>query len=134
MILIINRGDNIKVSDYFSSSEFHCKCKYRDCKETQISEELVKALEELRDLTGPLFITSGFRCGKHNTDIGGVGGSQHLEGKACDIYSQKHDTKKLAQFAEQIEDFENGGIGVAHNFVHVDIRGYKIRWTYPLPI
>lgn len=50
-------------------------------------------------------------------------------GKGWDV--QSHTTaKKVADSAEQIPLFKNGGIGRAASFTHLDGRGYPARWTY----
>lgn len=43
-------------------------------------------LDPARELFGqPILITSGYRCERLNTSVGGVSSSQHLQGLACDI-------------------------------------------------
>ncbi|MCQ2295558.1 MAG: D-Ala-D-Ala carboxypeptidase family metallohydrolase [Bacteroidales bacterium] len=50
---------------------------------TQLTELL---LDPARELWGkPLVVTSGYRCTKLNTLVGGAGNSQHLTGCAADI-------------------------------------------------
>ncbi|MCI8486990.1 MAG: hypothetical protein HFJ20_08105 [Clostridia bacterium] len=73
--------DNIK---HFKKNEFTCKC---GCGMNNISIELVKVLEEIRNHFGqPCIVTSGCRCATHNKRVGGVQGSRHVVGKAADIY------------------------------------------------
>lgn len=73
--------DNIK---HFKKNEFTCKC---GCGMNNISIELVKVLEEIRNHFGqPCTVTSGCRCATHNKRVGGVQGSRHVVGKAADIY------------------------------------------------
>lgn len=76
-----NAWDSIK---HFKKSEFTCKC---GCGMNNISIELVKVLEEIRNHFGqPCTVTSGCRCASHNKKVGGVQGSRHVVGKASDIY------------------------------------------------
>jgi len=42
-------------------------------------------LEPMRDVFGPLWVTSGFRCLELNTAIGGVPTSSHVHGCAADV-------------------------------------------------
>lgn len=45
-----------------------------------------KVLDPLREKWGkPIIVTSGYRCPKLNTIIGGASGSQHTKGEAVDI-------------------------------------------------
>jgi uncharacterized protein YcbK (DUF882 family) len=111
----------------FSRSEFACKC---GCGKDNISPKLVGALQALRDTIGePIIINCGCRCVKHNKEIGGVKDSQHVLGKAADIRCKNLSPKELKKFAEQIPEFNNGGIGLYKTFLHVDVRGNKARWN-----
>ena len=51
------------VSDNFSRSEFACKC---GCGFNSVDVALLDALEQVREKFGPVSITSGNRCPKHN--------------------------------------------------------------------
>jgi uncharacterized protein YcbK (DUF882 family) len=113
----------------FSKKEFACKC----CGEANINQRLVESLQKLKDLINipvPIHILSGYRCPKHNAEVGGKKHSQHLLGTAADIKIDGLSVDSLAFFASQIEEFNNGGIGKYHKqgFVHVDIRDSKARW------
>lgn len=48
---------------------------------------------------GPVSVNSGYRCPKHNAEVGGVGGSQHLKGEAADICCG--DNERLAGIIER---------------------------------
>jgi uncharacterized protein YcbK (DUF882 family) len=96
----------------------------------RISPEVVGKLQRLRDRLGrPITVTSAYRHPGLNRAVGGVRLSQHLTGRAADITVDGMAPTDLARqvvavFGEQI------GLGVYHrqNFVHVDIRGQKVRW------
>lgn len=67
---------------HFKLGEFVCP----DCGQVHISAGLVLLLDMARIRAGvPLRISSGFRCAKHNKDVGGVDNSRHLLGLAADI-------------------------------------------------
>lgn len=100
----------------------------------------MEGLEYLRELIGkPIIITSACRCEKHNRRVGGAQpdpkkkkfGSQHLYGTAADIRVPGMTVEQLARAAEQVRAFRTGGIGryPRKGFVHVDVRGYRARWT-----
>lgn len=111
----------------FSRSEFKCKCGKCNCDD--VDPKLVQGLQELRDITGePIIINSAVRCPEHNKAVGGVSNSQHVKGKAADIRIKGMSPEKLAEYAEKIDVFKNGGIGTYNTFVHVDVRGHKARW------
>lgn len=122
------KGLNTKLTDNFSSSEFDCKCKYSDCKWTIIDLDHIEKLQELRDkIKAPIKVNSGYRCEKHNKDVGGVAKSRHKEGDASDIVSKNLSPDKLA---EECEKLGFSGIGRYDTFTHVDSRGYKARWNF----
>lgn len=112
----------------FSRSEFKCKC--GKCNSDYVDIRLVKGLQELRDLIGkPIIINCGTRCKAHNAEVGGVSNSQHVLGRAADIRVEGLTPAKVADFAEKIPVFLNGGIGRYKTFTHVDVRGHKARWV-----
>ena len=89
---------------WFKEKEFACKC----CGQLPLStgsgqapRENVKALvsevlDPVRERLGmPIVVNSGYRCEKHNKDVGGVKNSQHLKGEAADIHCQ--DNERLKQ-------------------------------------
>jgi len=115
----------------FKESEFRCK----HCGDIFIDYRLPQALQKLRDLVNePIYITSGYRCKVHNKNVGGEKDSQHLLGKAADIYTEKTSIQDLYKLAETIPEFANGGIGIypekrgGKGILHVDVRGKKARW------
>ena len=62
------------LSGHFSLVEFQCP----DCHVGKPSPHLLSILEGARVLYGrPLIITSGYRCKKHNAEVGGVEPSEH---------------------------------------------------------
>lgn len=117
--------NNFQVSKNFNLREFECHC----CHAVKLDLNLVEDLQKLRNILGhPIRITSGYRCPAHNKIVGGVENSQHLVGKAADIVIVGCDItpQQLAQIAAET-GFD--GIGVYKNFVHVDVRGKKARWS-----
>lgn len=116
--------NDIRLTANFNLTEFVC----RHCGTVKIDPELVRRLQALRDEVGqPVIITSGYRCPEHNRAVGGAEQSQHLFGRAADIYVPKMDTEELAKIADKY--FADGGLGVYDTFVHVDTRGTRVRWT-----
>ena len=114
-----------QISKHFSKSELTCKC---GCGLLIVDVELIGILEFIRArFMRPVHIISGNRCGKHNTAVGGSPNSQHLHGRAADIYVEGMDLDAITRAAEQAKA---DGIGIYRDqgFVHVDVRGYPARW------
>lgn len=123
----------MKLTNNFSLSEFECKC---GCKMPTFVKENVKELAEnlqvLRDVVGRIDLTNAYRCKEHNADVGGSTNSQHIKGKAADIKSNTLSPSEIASITDDLmksEKFKLGGIGMYNTFTHVDIRGYKARWS-----
>ena len=96
-----------------------------------IRQELIDALQKLRDLIGEaIFVSSGYRCPKWNKAVGGSKGSMHMKGLAADIWCENLTPEELKKFAEEIPEFANGGIGIYDWGIHVDVRGRRARWDY----
>lgn len=119
----------------FATEEFACHC---GCGQgagkvgvylPHMNFPLVSALQKLRDLLGPVIIVSGARCSKENKRVGGAVASAHLTNLAADIASPGRTTKQIYEAILKIEAFEQGGIGIGHGIVHVDV-GPKRRWSY----
>jgi len=114
---------------YFKKIEFVCPC----CGRCEMDKELIWKLDLLRELIGkPLIIESGFRCEKHNKEIGGADNSAHLRGKAADIRC----TNSLLRYKILKYAFYIGfpRIGIAKKFIHVDIDRslpHPRIWLYP---
>lgn len=120
-----------KLSANFKRKEFWCKGE--DCcnHSLHVHPQLIDSLETLRALVlVPLIINSGYRCKKHNDEIGGEINSYHMSGLAADVRCPKHLTVlQFAEFASLVPLFYAGGIGLYDTFIHVDIRGDgKARW------
>jgi hypothetical protein len=82
-------------------------------------------------------VNSWYRSPQYNAQIGGAKHSQHVEARATDIVvhvgSKRLHPRTVAQLAEGVLAFRNGGIGwydEAHgNFTHVDHREGEARWV-----
>ena len=119
------------LSKNFSRSEFACKGTNCCGHSAPVHPELISALQDLRDqLNLPLSITSGFRCNRHNESVGGAVQSFHTLGMAADVSCPDGMTAEdLAQTAETIPAFQQGGIGIYPSWVHLDVRTTgKARW------
>jgi len=119
------------VSKNFSFKEMSCKC---GCGTRNVDPLAIRKLQALRDILGvPLTINSAARCEKHNKDIGGAPNSRHISSRvkhsdAFDIAIVGLLTSNTLVKAALSVGFK--GIGLAHNFVHVDCRQDEATWTY----
>ena len=112
---------------WFKEKEFACKC----CGQLPLStgsgqapRENVKALvsevlDPVREKLGmPIVVNSGYRCERHNKDVGGVRNSQHLRGEAADIHCE--DNERLKQLI--IENGKFDQLITYPTFLHVSYK------------
>ena len=106
---------------WFKEKEFACKC----CGQLPpLARENVKALvrevlDPVREKLGrPIVVNSGYRCEKHNKDVGGVRNSQHLRGEAADIHCE--DNERLKQLI--IENGKFDQLITYPTFLHVSYK------------
>lgn len=129
------KGDTLALGPYFSTKEMTCRCNYPDCKKQRISKVLIEKLGAIRkEIKQPLIVTSAYRCVQYQAFLRAAGVStvvaqlsQHELGNAADVVPKDG---KLAGFEEVCaKQFE--AIGLAKNFLHLDLRGgKKRRWNY----
>lgn len=112
------------LSRNFSRSEFACP----HCGEVEIDPLLVATLQRIRDKAGPVVVTSGYRCPVHNEAVGGVNNSQHIYGRAADIYVPGMSQAALLALVREMTVNEDIYAGYAYAIknskraVHVDVR------------
>lgn len=115
---------------YFNYSEF-------DSPDVQGSGQLMdknflKMLDEAREkFDKPIHITSGFRTEAWNEQVNGVPGSSHIKGLAADLACDKSSDR--FDLVNCLLDVGFNRIGIAKNFIHVDIDFDKTQgviWTY----
>ena len=123
------------LSKHFDASEFVCHC----CGRGSVDKRLIELLEELRAKAGsPIHINCGYRCPKHNAEVGGVPNSQHALGTAADIFIPALSFDKARQLVASLP-FDGTGFYPPLDtspsslwFIHVDTRnggiGSHIEW------
>jgi len=115
------------LSAHFSRQELQCRC----CGQLKIDPRLLDGLEALRALAGrPVLVHAGYRCARHNAQVGGVPRSEHTLGMAADIRLRGMSLQRMYELASSIPQFAEGGIGVYdEDFLHVDVRRHRSRWA-----
>lgn len=121
----MNACPSDKLSENFFRYEFRCKC---GCGGDTVDVQLVQVLQDLREFfNASVEVTSGFRCPKYNTQIGGASNSQHKKGKAADIVVEGHTPDEVADVIDM--RYPNClGLGRYDTFTHVDVRMGFARW------
>lgn len=117
------------MAKYFVPEEMACPC----CGCVKVDAKLYELIDDIREKAGvPLYINSGYRCKKHNAEVGGVPNSTHVLGQAADIDATDVGIEELARIAE-ICGADGIGRYCESNFVHVDVRSGRIgdsfRWN-----
>lgn len=125
-------------SEHFSRQELACRCGCSSCK---MRSDLLLLAEKIRVILGeiPIYVTSAYRCPKHNAKVGGSPTSRHMEGQAMDFTVR--DLNILDAYERIVRAWERGvlpelgGIGYykRKRFIHVDIfhapDGHLRRWN-----
>tara|TARA_Y100001951_G_scaffold99919_1_gene102560 strand:- start:126 stop:503 length:378 start_codon:yes stop_codon:yes gene_type:complete len=112
----------------FNREEYACKC---GCGRDNIKNELAASVQLVRDIVKRgIVITSGIRCEAHNTTIKAAPSSSHIDGFAADLaYKGSAERYQLLNAAMQVFD----RVGIAKNFIHVDVDSTKspeVVWLY----
>lgn len=111
---------------YFKEQEFACKC----CRQLPpaVRKNIVALVDNVLDpareqFGGPVVVNSGYRCQKHNLEVGGVVNSQHMNGEAADVCCA--DNKLLAEIIDQ-----NGRFDQLIKYLRADgsIRFIHVSW------
>lgn len=117
---------NKKIGKYFIAYEFMCPC----CGALKYDQRLIDILDAIREhISAPIIITSGFRCERHNREIGGSPNSKHLLGIAADITTPKMLARDLYKIVDDmLKDCCGVGYYPKKNILHIDTRQQRTRW------
>lgn len=127
-ILLRNAYKVKKLTKNFKLNEFKCKCKGKYCTgfPSEINDNLLKYLQEVRDKYGSVNVTSGLRCKEWNKIQGGTTNSRHLKGKATDFTN-----KKICKNITNIRNFIDENIKLSKvNYIYTDSYGKSKTKTY----
>ena len=111
---------------YFKVEDFDCQ----ETGENEILPEFIAGLDQLREECGfPVIVTSGYRSPTHSIEARKENPGTHAQGIAADIKVVGGEQRRL--IVENAIDLGFKGIGVAKDFVHVDIRQTRaVLWVY----
>ena len=112
-------------STYFKREEFECNC---GCGFDAVDAELLAVLTDLREhFDRAVHLNSACRCVDHNRAVGGGEDSQHLLGKAADVWVFGVIPELVHEYlCEKYND--RYGIGSYTSFTHIDVRTKKARF------
>jgi len=114
--------------EYHPDKRFECPC----CKENWIDIRLERFVWQIEvEVKEKLKITSGYRCEKHNREVGGSETSSHLKGLAVDIGIDRSRLRYRVIGAAIRLGFHR--IGIGKNFLHLDIdrqKDMRVIWLY----
>lgn len=97
--------------------DFACPCCGRD----EMNAKFLDSLSTIQfALKKPLVINSGFRCEKHNREVGGSEQSRHMSGIAADIACEHPVDRYLLVKVAGLNGMR--GIGIGERLVHLDQR------------
>ena len=113
------------ITPNFSRAEMSCRC---GCGLDQMDEKFMRMLQQLLKELGPLPVTSGVRCEKHNDHTGGYPKSAHLQSKGADIRIFGPRTLKLVEESRRIGISQKGD--KSSRFIHLDILPRTAIWSY----
>jgi uncharacterized protein YcbK (DUF882 family) len=110
---------------YFTLDEFNCS----HTGENKMVPEFLELLDSLRQECGfPFIITSGYRSPSHPIEATKVSPGTHSQGIAADIKITS--SQQRFKVLEKAFEFGFRGIGIAKDFIHLDIRNTPVVWTY----
>lgn len=121
-----------KLSEHFTEKEMQCHC---GCGRCELHGDLLPLLEKIRAIVNRgrqshdeagIIVNSGYRCPKHNAEVGGVENSPHTLGMAADIRTPACTSDALwlmVRNAWADGDLpELGGLGRYDGRIHVDVK------------
>jgi uncharacterized protein YcbK (DUF882 family) len=110
---------------HFKEEEFACKC----CGQVKMDDTFLIMVDSARAIADiPFKITSGYRCPKHNAEVGSTS-TNHTSGKAADIKCTYGPDRLKMITALIAVGFKR--IGIGKDFIHCDINeGARSIWLY----
>lgn len=106
---------------YFDKSEFACKCRKCGGFPVEPKEKLIRVADRVRKHFGTAAtVSSGVRCTTHNSNVGGVSNSRHLQGKAMDFDIAGKTAAQVLAYVQQQPEIRYA-YAIDNDYVHMDI-------------
>lgn len=110
------------MGQWVKRSELTCPC----CGVNQAQTRLVQELDAARQYAGvPFIINSGYRCPRHNAEVGGSPQSSHMLGLAADISCTEMANRFKIIDALIYRGFTR--LGIYETFIHADLDASKVQ-------
>ena len=94
--------------------EFKCKC----CGKLVLDKVFLATARMARQISStPYIISSGYRCAKHNREVGSTS-RNHIEGKAMDIQARTNIERGKILKGLYLAGFTR--VGIHRRFIHAD--------------
>ena len=109
--------------EHFDRKEFKCKCGNVYCNgyPDEMKEKLIRVADRVRGHFGATAtVSSGLRCTKHNSNVGGVSNSRHLTGKAMDFCIRGKSASEVLSYVQKQPEIRYS-YAIDSQFVHMDI-------------
>ncbi|MBW2148116.1 MAG: hypothetical protein JRG73_11165 [Deltaproteobacteria bacterium] len=110
-----------------STTAYPCPC----CGEGGVEPATLAIVQRLDQLMQGIMVTSGFRCPRHNEQVGGSRTSGHLKGLAVDVRCRTPEERW--KLLTNLFFLAVSRIGVGNGFIHFDTDNTKpqnVIWTY----
>ena len=121
-LYVSEKGEDYRIAPNFTLAEAQCK----DGSDlVLLHPAAVDLAQHLRDLYGPIRISSWYRSPDHNERVGGIPTSKHLLGMAFDWYPLE---RNIEEVQKEVRRMEIGGVGIYEGFTHCDVWGVGRRW------
>ena len=109
-----------------------CTCGHADCDKRSVSQEHLNRMQRVRDIVGPLSVTSGGRCPKHPSEIHRSTPADHQKGEGGDVAVNGSTRGNVVDAGIKAGC---NAIGIAKTFVHLGYRadlppGHITMWVY----
>lgn len=122
-----------RISEHISALEYSCRCcssfppSWIGGEPTEAHKRLFTDFEEIRQAWGkPIVINSGYRCIKHNQEVGGEPCSIHIAGLALDLSPFNDErAEDLLNIILKMKPYLRVGYYQKKNFLHID-RAWEI--------
>jgi len=117
---------------YFDLSEFDSP-DYTDSGDN-MDINFVRKLDEAREIAGiPFKVNSGYRTPFHNTMVGGVESSSHMNIPCCAVDIKAEDSRTRFLIISAAIQVGINRIGIGKNFIHLDAditKSQDVTWHY----